>query len=152
MNAEVKTEFDTATDLLQLVTFKLGNEEFGLDILKVKEIIKPVSITKIPNAPYFVEGVINLRGEVIPVISLRKRLNLSDNELNSKTRIIVIETNKKTTGFIVDEVNEVLRIHENIMEATPELVSSVDSEYIIGVGKLDDRLLIHIDIEKIITS
>ena len=150
MNSEVKTEFDTATDLLQLVTFKLGNEEFGLDILKVKEIIKPVAITKMPNSPYYVEGVINLRGEVIPVINLRKRLNLAENEQNSKTRIIVIETNKKTTGFIVDEVNEVLRIPENIMEATPELVSGVDSEYIIGVGKLDDRLLIHMDIEKIL--
>ena len=150
MNSEVKTEFDTATDLLQLVTFKLGNEEFGLDILKVKEIIKPVAITKMPNSPYYVEGVINLRGEVIPVINLRKRLNLAENEQNSKTRIIVIETNKKTTGFIVDEVNEVLRIPENIMEATPDLVSGVDSEYIIGVGKLDDRLLIHMDIEKIL--
>lgn len=149
MNYETEKTFDTATDLLQLVTFKLGNEEFGLEILKVKEIIKPVTITSMPNSPFYVEGVINLRGEVIPVISLRKRLGLEESEINSKTRIIVIETDKKTTGFIVDEVNEVLRIPENIMEPTPELVSSVDSDYITGVGKLEDRLLILMDIDRI---
>lgn len=141
-----------SVELLQLVSFKIGNEEFGVDILNVQEINKMVQITKVPNSPEFVEGVINLRGRVIPIIDLRTRLRLPKIEHNKDTRIIVVEIAGKTIGFIVDSVQEVLRVPMSITEAPPEIVSGVDSEFIRSVGKLEDRLLILIDLEKILTE
>jgi len=137
-------------ELLQLVTFKLDVEEFGIDILRVQEIIRIMNITKVPNSPEFVEGVINLRGRVIPVINLRKRLMLPNLEKDNKTRVIVVELSDKTVGFIVDEVNEVLRIPKSITEPPPEMTAGIDSDYITSVGKLEDRLLILLDIEKLV--
>ncbi len=140
-----------STELLQLVSFKIGNEEFGVDILNVQEINKMVSITKVPNSPEFVEGVINLRGRVIPIIELRTRLKLDKKEYDKDTRIIIVEVAKKTVGFIVDAVSEVLRIPANITEPPPQITTGIDSDFIKSVGKLDDRLLILIDIEKVLT-
>ncbi len=137
-------------ELLQLVTFKLDVEEFGIDILRVQEIIRIMNITKVPNSPEFVEGVINLRGRVIPVINLRKRLMLPTIEKDNKTRVIVVELSDKTVGFIVDEVDEVLRIPKSITEPPPEMTAGIDSDYITSVGKLEDRLLILLDIEKLV--
>ncbi len=137
--------------LLQLVSFKIGNEEFGIDILKVQEIIRLMTITEVPNSPEFVEGVINLRGRVIPVLDLRVKLGMSRIEHSSSTRIIVVEINNTTVGFIVDAVSEVLRIPQNITEPPPEIVAGVESEYITAVGKLEDRLLILLDLEKILS-
>ncbi len=139
------------SDILQLVSFKIGNEEFGVDILKVQEINKMVPITKIPNSPLFVEGVINLRGKVIPIVDFRTRLGLTKIEHTKDTRIVVVDVDGKTIGFIVDSVSEVLRIPANITEAPPEIVAGVDSEYIKSVGKLEDRLLILIDLNKILS-
>lgn len=148
---ELKQKNAELNEILQLVSFKLGDEEFGIDILKVQEINKMMQITKVPNAPIFIEGVVNLRGRIIPVICLRKRLNMKKEEIDNKTRIIVIELTGTTVGFIVDEVSEVLRIPKNVTEAPPAMVSGVESEYITAVGKLDDRLLILLDLEKIFT-
>jgi purine-binding chemotaxis protein CheW len=145
----LKTE---STELLQLVSFKIANEEFGVDILNVQEINKMTQITKVPNAPEFVEGVINLRGRVIPIIDLRTRLKLERKEHDKDTRIIVVEIVGRTVGFVVDAVKEVLRIPMNITEAPPELVTGVDSEFIRAVGKLEDRLLILIDLEKVLSN
>ncbi len=139
-----------SSKLLQLVSFILGNEEFGVDILNVHEINRMMQITKVPNAPEYVEGVINLRGRVIPVIDLRCKLGMEKKETDKNTRIIVIEISGKTVGFIVDAVKEVIRIPENITEEPPEMASGVNSEYIKAVGKLDDRLLILIDLKKIL--
>jgi len=147
--AQAKTE---SNELLQLVSFKIANEEFGVDILNVQEINKMTQITKVPNAPEFVEGVINLRGRVIPIIDLRTRLKLEKKEHDKDTRIIVVEIVGRTVGFIVDAVKEVLRIPMNITEAPPEIVTGVDSEFIRAVGKLEDRLLILIDLEKVLNS
>ena len=147
INKEQRTE---AAELLQLVTFNIGKEEFGVDILHVQEINRMTHITKVPNAPHFVEGVINLRGRVIPVIDLRLKLKIEKKEYDKNTRIIVVEVDNKTIGFIVDSVNEVLRIPANLTEAPPDMVSGIESEYIKSVGKLEDRLLILIDIQKII--
>lgn len=144
-----KQDYD---ELLQLVSFYLGKEEYGVDILKVKEINKMMQLTKVPNAPYYVEGVINLRGKIIPVVDLRTKLGMSRKENDKNTRIIVVEVEEKTLGFIVDEVSEVLRIPKSVTEAPPELVSGVDSEYITAVGKLDDRLLILLDLNKVFTN
>jgi purine-binding chemotaxis protein CheW len=148
--SDTKKNNNENSELLQLVSFKIGTEEFGVDILNVQEIIKIVQITKVPNSPVFVEGVINLRGKVIPVINLRTRLGLQKLEHDKDTRIIVVELSKSTIGFIVDAVNEVLRIPISITEAPPEIIAGLDSEFIKSVGKLDDRLLILIDLNKIL--
>jgi purine-binding chemotaxis protein CheW len=138
-------------ELLELVSFNVGNEEFGVDISYVQEIIRIMQITKVPNAPEFVEGVINLRGRVIAVINLRYKLGLSKIDFDKNTRIIVVEVKGNTVGFIVDAVSEVLRIPANITEAPPEIVSGIDSDFIKSVGKLEDRLLILIDLDKILS-
>jgi purine-binding chemotaxis protein CheW len=142
----------TINELLQLVTFNIGDEEFGIDILKVQEIIRIMDITKVPSSPPHVKGVINLRGKVIPVIDLRLRFGMDSRTHDSQTRIIVLELHKMIVGFIVDAVSEVLRIQSNTVEPPPPVVAGIESEYIKGVGKLDDRLLILLDLDKLITN
>ncbi|WP_462324323.1 chemotaxis protein CheW [Desulfoplanes sp.] len=139
-------------ELLQLVTFSIGEEEFGVEILKVQEIIRMLEITRVPKAPEFVEGVINLRGKVIPVIDLRLRFGLKAKVHDKKTRIIVIEINQMIVGFVVDAVSEVLRIPAGTIEPPPPVISGLDSEYISGVGKLDDRLLIMLDLNRLLSK
>lgn len=138
-------------ELIQLVTFSTGDEEFGVDILKVQEIILPMAITKVPKAPEFVEGVINLRGKVIPVIDLRRRFGLKSKAQDKYTRIIVIEINHMIVGFVVDSISEVLRIPANTVEPPPPVVAGLESEYINGVGKLEDRLLIMLDLDRLLS-
>lgn len=138
-------------ELIQLVGFNLGDEEFGVDILKVQEINRMVDITKVPQSPDFVEGVINLRGEIIPVIDLRKRFGLSKKDPDRHTRIIVAEVGENTIGFVVDAVSEVIRIKSSTVEPPPQIVKGQQADYIQGVGKLDDRLLMLLDIEKVLT-
>jgi len=137
--------------LLQLVTFNISQEEFGIDILKVQEIIRTMEITKLPRAPEFVEGVVNLRGRVIPIIDLRGRFGMAPRKHDSQTRIIVVELNQMTVGFVVDSVSEVLRIPADTVVPPPNIVSGIDSDYISGVGKLDERLLILVDLEKLLS-
>jgi len=138
-------------ELMQLVTFSIGEEEFGVDILKVQEIIRMMEITKVPRAPEFVEGVINLRGKVIPIIDLRRRFGLLARGHDKNTRIIVIEINNMIVGFVVDSVSEVLRIPFSTVEPPPPVVSGTESEYISGVGKLEDRLLILLDLDRLLS-
>jgi len=138
-------------ELLQLVTFSIGDEEFGVDILKVQEIIRTMEITKVPRAPAFVEGVINLRGKVIPIIDLRKRFGLQARGHDKNTRIIVIEINGMIVGFVVDAVSEVLRIPAGTVEPPPPVVAGLESEYLSGVGKLEDRLLILLDLNRLLS-
>ena len=139
-------------ELLQLVTFSIGDEEFGVEILKVQEIIRMLEITKVPRAPEFVEGVINLRGKVIPILDLRKRFGLAARDHDKHTRIIVIEINSMIVGFIVDSVSEVLRIPADTVEPPPPVVSGLDSEYLSGGGKLEDRLLIMLDLDRLLSN
>lgn len=139
-------------ELIQLVTFSIGEEEFGVDILKVQEIIRTMEITKVPRAPIFVEGVINLRGKVIPIIDLRSKFGLQAREHDQHTRIIVIEITDMIVGFVVDSVSEVLRIPASTVEPPPPVVSGLESEYISGVGKLEDRLLILLDLNRLLSS
>ncbi len=139
-------------ELLQLVTFSIGEEEFGVNILKVQEIIRTMEIAKVPRAPEFVEGVINLRGKVIAIIDLRRRFGLVPKAHDKNTRIIVIEINNIIVGFVVDAVSEVLRIPASTVEPPPPVVAGVDSDYISGVGKLQDRLLIMLDLDKLLSS
>lgn len=139
-------------ELLQLVTFSIGEEEFGVDILKVQEIIRTMEITKVPRAQNFVEGVINLRGKVIPIIDMRRRFGLDSKTHDQHTRIIVIEINNMIVGFVVDSVSEVLRIPASTVEPPPPVVAGLESEYINGVGKLHDRLLILLDLDKLLSG
>lgn len=141
---------NTAANELQLVSFKLGTEEFGVDILKVQEIIRVVDITRIPQAPSFVEGVINLRGKVIPIADLRKRFGLEPKEYDQNTRIVVVDIEKSIMGLIVDSVSEVLRLPADTLAPPPDIVTGVDSEYISAVAKMDDRLLIRLDLSKVV--
>ena len=139
-------------DLIQLVTFRIGEEEFGVDILAVQEIIRMMQITMVPRAPEFIEGVINLRGKVIPVINMRTRFNKPALDQDSNTRIVVMELENKIVGFLVDGVSEVLRIPESTVEDPPPVVAGIGSEYIRGIGKLDNRLLILLNLDNLLGS
>jgi purine-binding chemotaxis protein CheW len=139
-----------SSDELQLVSFNIGTEEFGVDILKVQEINRMVEITRVPQAPHYVEGVINLRGKVIPIVDLRKRFGLELKEHDKNTRIVVVDIGGNIMGMIVDSVSEVLRLSSSTIEPPPEIVTGVNSEYIKGVAKLEDRLLIFLDLSRVI--
>lgn len=141
----------TANEELQLVIFRLAKEEYGLPITKVQEINRLVPITKLPQTPAFMEGIINLRGRIIPVIDLRKRFQLAAAEQSDDNRIIIVEVSGQTIGIIVDAVTEVVRLPGSSVEPPPPTFI-LDAQYIHGVGKLDERLLIMLDIDKILTS
>ena len=144
---------NSMADDMQLVVFDLEKEEYGVEISQVREIIKMEEISKIPRAPDYIEGVINLRGQVTTVISLRKKFGLAEKEVDQYTRIIVAEVDGLTLGITVDAVNEVLKLPTKDIEATPAIVANdVDTKYIRGVGKLDERLLILLDIHKIMND
>ncbi len=141
----------TADELLQLVSFNIGDEEFGVDILKVQEINRMVEVTRVPNAPEYVDGVINLRGKVIPIIDLRRRFGMPRKEKDKNSRIIVVELAGKVLGFVVDAVSEVLRIPGSVTEPPPSIIAGIKAEYITAIGKLENRLLILLDLERVLT-
>ena len=150
-NALVKLDDAAKHDeLTQLVSFMLAEEEYGVEVLKVREIIRMPTITKMPNVPQHVEGIINLRGKVIPIISMRKRFGLMENDNNSHTRIIIMDVIGSLTGFIVDAVSEVIRIHSSEIQPPPSIVLSggIDQEFITGVFNHGERLLIIMDIDR----
>lgn len=136
----------------QVVRFMVGKESFGIDIGRVQEIVTVPEITKIPDTPDFLEGIINLRGKIVSVIDLRKRLKLNGSFKDKKNRILVTEMDGKVVGLIVDEVSEVLRLNPDNIEPPPEIVSSTGAEYITGVGKLEDRIILLLDIGKVLSS
>lgn len=135
---------------LQLVTFELADEEFAIDILRVQEINRILEITAIPRSPEWISGVVNLRGKIIPVIDLRKRFGLPPAEQTRDSRVVVVEVADKTLGFLVDQVNEVLRIAASTVEPPPPMVAGVDSRFIQGVGKRGDRLFILLDLDQLL--
>ena len=138
-------------DSIQIIGFGLGKEEFGVDIFAVKEIIRMPPMTRVPNSPIFVVGVVNIRGKVIPIIDLCIRFGLPITEVQNKERkIIVIEHESKTVGFLVDVVYEVAKIPKSVTEPPPPMVSGIDSDYITAIAKLDDKLLILLEIPKIL--
>lgn len=134
----------------QLVVFNLGEEEYGVDILQVQEIKRLTEITRVPNAPDFVEGVINLRGNVIPVIDLHKRFQLGTTEITDESRIVIVNVRDITVGITVDAVSEVLTLEEDAFAAPPSLVAGIDASFIEAIGKLDDRLLILLNMDRIL--
>jgi purine-binding chemotaxis protein CheW len=138
------------SEILQLVTFNLGSEEYAVDILKMQEINRMKEITRVPNSPGYVEGVINLRGKVIPVVSLRKKFSLEERENDVQSRIMIMDIQGITMGLIVDAVSEVLRVPASIVEPTPPMTSNISTEFIRGIAKLEDRLIILLDMERLI--
>jgi purine-binding chemotaxis protein CheW len=134
---------------IQLVVFSLGDEDFGVPIAQVREINRLVPITAIPKAPPSVLGVINLRGKVIPVICLRERFGFPAAIHDEATRIVVSEIAGQTVGFVVDAVTEVLRLEDSAIEPAPESASGVDAAFLKGIGKLDNRLIIVLDLERV---
>lgn len=136
-------------ELIQLVSFNLVQEEYGVDVLKVREIIRMPIITRVPNTPAYVEGVINLRGKVTPIISMRKRFSLPEAGYDKQTRIMVMDVGGELMGFIVDAVSEVIRISSSEIQPSPAVVSSgIDQECIAGVINQAERLLVLLELEK----
>ncbi len=133
----------------QFVVFKLHTEEYGIDIKNVQEIVHMQEITKVPQSAEFVEGIINLRGRIIPVVDLKKRFYGVKTETGDNTRIIVIDLGNQVLGIIADEVSEVLRLNEAMIDPPPAIILQLSAENgVIGVGKLEDRLLILLDLTK----
>ncbi len=138
------------------LTFALANEEYGLEILKVREIFGYMDITAVPRTPAYVKGVINLRGQVIPVIDLRAKFGMETTEVTEETCIIVVEISqgdqKYSTGIVVDLVHEVLDIAGEDIEESPQFDSSVNTDFILGMGKIGDTVKILLDIDKVLNS
>ena len=135
----------------QLVVFDLGAESYGVEIGRVQEIIRMTSITRLPRAPEFVEGVINLRGRVIPVIDLRKRFGLPGEDEAKGSRIVVMDVADQTLGMVVDGVSEVLRISAKEVEPPSPVVTTIDSDYLRGIAKLEGRLIILLDLDRLLS-
>jgi purine-binding chemotaxis protein CheW len=136
----------------QLVIFELGAEYFGIDISMVEGINKMLEITKIPQAPAYMEGITNLRGSVLPVIDLHKRFGMEEQERTNETRIVVANMDGVKIGMVVSAVSEVLTIEDKVIEPPPPMVSNVNSEFIIGVAKIDKRLVILLDLKKVLSD
>jgi purine-binding chemotaxis protein CheW len=137
---------------LQQVVFRLDKEEYGLDIMKVNGIEKYQEVVKVPNAPEYIEGMINLRGEVLPIFSLRKKFNLEDKAIDDDTKIIVVYTNDIKVGFIVDSVAEILQIQEEDVESAPAIVTGINRKYINSVAKVENRMIVLVDIDLLVTD
>jgi len=140
-------------DELQLVVFNIGTEEFGVEITNVQEIIRMTNITKIPQASGFVKGIINLRGRIIVVLNLNMIMGMESKEQNENNRIIIADIGQTVMGFIVDSVSEVIRIPQRSVEPAPPIIANkIGTEYVRGVGKIEERLLILLDLDKILSA
>ncbi len=148
-----KPNHSEKSTIVQMVGFIISDDMFALDILMVQEIIKTTTITNLPNSPEFIEGVINLRGSILPVIELRKRLNLAElkDKPKSHSRIIIVNIDNHVTGFIVDSVTKILKVKENLIEPPPEMVlAGLDNQYIFGVCDIEGRLVTILDFNRIL--
>lgn len=141
---------DSEVDIIELVGMKLGDEEYAIDVLKIQEIIKTVEITVVPRLEDYILGVMNLRGKVIPVMDLRIKFNLSNHDFDQTTRIIVVRFDRSNIGFVVDEVTAVIRVTKEMIEPAPPLVGSVGQEYILGICRYDERLVMILDIDRVL--
>jgi purine-binding chemotaxis protein CheW len=147
---ESKTREGTA-ELKQLIGFLVGEEEYGLELLRVKEVIRMRQITWLPKAPSCVKGIINLRGDVIPIIDLRERFGLPTQEQTATTRVIVVDVEGKSVGMVVDAASQVVRVPADQFEPPPMVLGQTSRDFITSVGKVDDRLIIMIDVERILS-
>ncbi|TDT68583.1 purine-binding chemotaxis protein CheW [Hypnocyclicus thermotrophus] len=139
------------SDELQVVVFILDKNYYGVHILQVQEIIKMTEITQLPNTPDFIKGIVNLRGNIVPIMNLRKRFGLTEQKENENAKILILKLEELQFGIIVDEISEVEKVSVSSIEAPPKIVSGVRGEFINGIAKTNDRLLILLNIEKILT-
>ena len=151
-SAKPKEEEKGLEKTAQMVGFKIDNEFYGIDIIQVQEIIRMQEITMVPRTPPFIKGVVNLRGKVVPIISLRERFGIKEVEHTKDTRIVIVRIDVGLIGFIVDAMAEVIRLPERLIEPTPPTATNIESEYIRGVGKLDDNLIIVLDLNMVLTK
>ncbi len=154
MIASNKPTNDKATEgaLQEYLTFVLGAEEYGIEILKVQEIRGYDAVTRIANTPDFIKGVINLRGHIVPIIDLRIKFNLGKVEYNEFTVVIILSISARVIGIVVDGVSDVLTLSAAQVSPVPDLVSDIDNKYLLGLGTVDDRMLILVDIERLMSS
>ena len=143
---------NTAVQGGEFLTFTLGSEEYGIDILKVQEIRGYDAVTKIANTPAFIKGVINLRGTIVPIVDMRIRFKLGDVHYNEFTVVIILSLAGRVVGIVVDGVSDVTTLANDVIRQVPDLVSTIDTKYLVGLGALDDRMLILVDIERLMTS
>jgi len=142
-----------ATEEMQVVVFKLGTDEYCVPVFQAREIQTYSVPTRIPNTPSFVEGIINLRGQIIPILDLKKRFDSGATEINATTRIIIIDMEGEVLGILVDSVSEVLKIPQNWFEPPPPAIrTSINNNYISGIGKIDKRLIILIDLARVLNE
>ncbi|MGZ8251260.1 MAG: chemotaxis protein CheW [Methylophilaceae bacterium] len=136
----------------EYLTFVLGTEEYGLEILKVQEIRGYDSVTQIANTPEFIKGVVNLRGKIVPIVDLRIKFHLGKVEYNEFTVVIILNLNGRVVGIVVDGVSDVMALQDSQIRAVPELVTSIDTKYIVGLATVESQMLILVDIEQLMTS
>ncbi|MEK7843694.1 MAG: chemotaxis protein CheW [Pseudomonadota bacterium] len=136
----------------EFLTFTLGKEEYGIEILKVQEIRGYDAVTKIANAPEFLKGVVNLRGTIVPVVDMRIKFNLGNVEYNQFTVVIILNLTGRVVGMVVDSVSDVITLAPEQVRPAPDFSTSFDTRYILGLGTVDQRMLILVDIEKLMTS
>jgi purine-binding chemotaxis protein CheW len=143
---------ETTEHEVQVVTFTLGKEEYAIDILQVQEIVMMTDITRMPRAPRFIEGIVNLRGQMIPIIDMRKRFDLAEAEHDAETRIIIVEIGGELVGMVVDGVREVIRLPDSAISPPPPMIQGISAEYLNGIGQIGERLLIMLDLGKILSA
>jgi len=148
----LKDRVDARGELRQFISFSVGDEEYGLELLRVKEVIRVREITWLPKAPSFVKGIINLRGDVIPIIDLRDKFGLVAKEATAMTRVIVVEVEGKLMGMVVDSASQVVRIPADQIDPPPPVFGGVSQEFITGVGKIDDKLIILLNSDAILSA
>lgn len=136
----------------EYLTFTLGKEEYGIDILKVQEIRGYEAVTRIANAPSFLKGVINLRGVIVPIVDLRIKFNLGEPSYDQFTVVIILNIGKRVMGIVVDGVSDVIQLNSENLHPAPEFGSILDTRYILGLGTVDERMIIMVDIEQLMTS
>lgn len=149
-NKEVSEEQSASAG--EFLTFTLGDEEYGIDILKVQEIRGYDAVTKIANTPDFIKGVINLRGTIVPIVDLRIRFNLGKVEYNEFTVVIILTVRDRVVGIVVDGVSDVITLQTSQINKVPSMVSTIDTKYLVGLGTVDGRMLILVNIESLMTS
>ena len=136
----------------QVVTFHLGKEEYAIDILQVQEIVMMTEITRMPRAPRFIEGIVNLRGQMIPIIDMRKRFDMGTSEHTQDTRIIIVDIGQEIVGMIVDGVRDVIRLPDSAVSPPPPMIKGISAEYLRGIGQFDERLLIMLELGRVLTA
>ena len=136
----------------EYLTFTLGQEEYGIDILKVQEIRGYEAVTRIANAPPFIKGVINLRGVIVPIVDLRIKFNLGEPSYDQFTVVIILNIGKRVMGIVVDGVSDVIQLTSDNLHPAPEFGSVLDTRYLLGLGTVDQRMIIMVDIEQLMTS